>query len=277
MKFVQNLIFASIGATLGLTLEVSSALAAPFGFGVDTNSSLYSIDLGSGNATLIGNTGVFLEGIAIDQSGNLFGTDIGGELYSLDSSNGSSALIGGTGLGNIEALDFLGNTLLGVDFNSTPTVYAINVTDASVTTVTTSATTIGAVRSGTVLDNNTLLVRSDEDGFGNSGNFLHTFDLTTGATSLIGNLTNITAALDFASDGNLYGLRDNGEVVVIDPSNASETVIGNTGNQFWLGLAATSQPSVTVPEPSSALSLLVLGSLGGGFVLKRKRPASTNN
>jgi hypothetical protein len=141
---MKNLLEKSLGfAVLAGVLVSQNAMAAPFGFGVDTSTNLYSIDLGYGNATLIGNTGVFLQGLAINQSGDLFGTSTNDDLYSINSSNGSSALIGSTGLENIEALDFLGNTLLGLDFNSPPTVYAINVTNASVSLVTTSATDIG--------------------------------------------------------------------------------------------------------------------------------------
>ncbi len=272
IKYLQDKKILGLAAIFTGVFISQNAIAGPLGFGVDTRQDLYSIDLGTGNATLIGNTGggSFLESLAINQSGDLFGADTGGDLYSIDSSNASSTLIGNTGLGNIEALDFLGNTLLGSDFNNTPTIYAIDVVDASTTALITSTTNTGVIRSGTVLDDNTLLIRTDLDGLGNSGSFLHNLDLTTGATSLIGSLNNITAGLDLALDGNLYGLRNNGEVVQIDPSNASETLIGKTGNQFWLGLAA-SQPSVeSVPEPTTGLGLLFFGAMGAGYTLKRK-------
>jgi hypothetical protein len=69
--------------------------------------------------------------------------------------------------------------------------------------------------------------------------------------------------LDFAVDGNLYGLAEDGSVLLINPANASNVVIGNTGEQFWLALAAAQQ----VPEPSS----LLLCGLGLLLVLARRR------
>jgi hypothetical protein len=255
-------------ATLSVAIiDVNFVQAAPVGFGVDTSLSLYSIDLGLGTANLIGSTGIFLEGIAINQNEDLYGTDTGGQLYNINPLNARTTLIGSTGRGNIEALDFLGDRLLGVDFNMRPTVFSIDVTNASTTSIVTVQNEIGAIRSGAVFNENTLIVRSDMNGLGSLGNFLHFIDLTTGSTTLIGSISNITAGLDFDTNGNLYGLRDNGDVIRISLPNVTETLVGNTGGQFWLGLAVLPDKTVSVPESSSVIGL---GLLGLGLMLKKK-------
>lgn len=58
--------------------------------------------------------------------------------------------------------------------------------------------------------------------------------------------------LDIASDGNLYGLRYEGEVMHINTSTGAATVIRNTG-LGWLALAAI--PDQSVPEPGTWMFL----------------------
>jgi len=257
-------------------LTVLAAFCAParaevLGYGVDTNSDLYLINLTTANATLIGNIAAagFPEGLAISPAGELFVTNSGGGLSRLDPVTAAVTVIGNTGRGNIEGLDFNGNILLGSDFNATPTIFSINTTNASTANVVTVAANTGVIRSMTVLDSNTVLARTD----GPVNNTLRSINLTTGATSVIGTINaQIAAGLDFGSDGNLYALDSDGRVLLINPTNAATTVVGDTGNQFWLALAAipAGQPQA-VPEPTS-LALFGLGGLAfAGYVWRRRR------
>lgn len=255
---------------LSITLMVfifgfyGSASAAPFGLGIATDQNLYSIDLGNGTAALIGPTlDGFFEAIALSPSGQLFGTNTVGELYSVDQLTGASTLIGSTGRGNIEGLDFSGDTLIGIDFNSTPTVFSINTANASTTNIVTSLDSTGATRAMTVLDPNTLLIRTDFGGV----NILRSINLTTGVTTVLGDMGPIGGeilipGLDFATDGNLYGLREDGAVLLVNPANAANVLVGDTGDQFWLAFTATQE----VPEPS----ILLLCGLGALLVAARR-------
>src|SRR5438105_13789871 len=63
-----------------LYFSVRSAAADQIGFAVDVNKNLFSVDLTTAKATLIGNTGQFLEGLAVSPQGGLFGTDFVGDL-----------------------------------------------------------------------------------------------------------------------------------------------------------------------------------------------------
>src|ERR1043165_6109813 len=132
-----------------MSLLAVAVLAAPrisagqIAFAVDTGENLYSVDLSAATATLIGNTGVFLEGLALSPGGSLFGTDSGGGLWSIDKTTGAATFIGDTGRGNIEGLDYNGGTLLGSDFNDPPTIFSIDTTTAPTANIATASSSTG--------------------------------------------------------------------------------------------------------------------------------------
>jgi hypothetical protein len=235
-------------------------------YAVPTDGKLYSVDLSTQTATLLGSpSSGSLEGLAMSPTGQLYGTDSSGVLYSFDLLTGAATPIGSTGRGNIEGLDFSGSVLLGIDFSSTPTVFSIDLNTGASTTLVTLGSATGSVRTMTVVDANTILIRSDSP----VTNSLQSVNLTTGAVTLIGTL-NVSgsqfAAMDFAANGNLYGLDNNGGVLLINPATAATTLLGSTGSQFWLDMAF-----VTVPEPST-YALLVGG--GAWLAWMRRRRAA---
>lgn len=230
-------------------------------YGVATDNTLYSVNVTTATVTLIGSTGIgSMEGLALSPGGLLFGTDSNGQLYSISLTTGLATSIGNTGVGNIEALDFAGSTLLGATFStSTPTIFSIDTTTGSITNLITLTSPLsGSTRAMAVLDSNTVFLTADTTGGAN----LYRVDLTTGTSTLVGLMpglgatTHQFAAMDIASDGQLYGLDNDGALWRINQTDASVTLLGNTGGHFWLDATA-----VAVPEPST-YALMTLGLAG---------------
>jgi len=239
-------------STFRMALAVAASLVSfqPFlradviAYAVDQAESLYLVDLSTANATLIGSTGQFLEGLAMSPGGTLFATDTGGNLYTLNKTTGAATLVGSTGRGNIEGLVFDGTTLLGTDFSNPTTIFSINTTNASTTNVVSAST--GVVRSMSLIDSNDVFVTSDTPVFQS----METINLTTGTVTNVGHLndSNVIAAIVY--NGVLYGLDSAGNEYTINQSNANLNLVGNAGGHFYLD--ATLAP---VREPTSVLLL----------------------
>ncbi len=99
----------------GLTFDSTGTL---FGSG---GRSLFTIDLDTGSATTVGNTGYNSSGdIAFDSLGNLYlsATSVGNDrLIAVNSLTGAGSLIGDTGFSGVYGLNFDGSTLNGFTSN----------------------------------------------------------------------------------------------------------------------------------------------------------------
>lgn len=111
-----------------------------------SGSWLYTINLVTGAATLVGSNSVFSDGLAIDSDGNAFAIDgiFANSLYSLNLGTGAATLIGGLGLGNISVqfgLTFADGLLYGL--SSAGNIYTINTATGAATLA--ASTTCGGV------------------------------------------------------------------------------------------------------------------------------------
>jgi hypothetical protein len=216
------------------------------GFASEVGGGLYSVDLTTGTATLIGNTGINLvEGLALSPTGVLFATDDSGTLYTLNKTTGAIAsTIGSTGLGDVEGLAFAGNQLVATNFSSTTSLFAINTTTAAATLVAATNPNIAVVRAATATSATTGFVLAGSTG----SESLFSID-ATGAT------VNLGAINPISGFGNAYTVSTTGNY----------TLIGSTGTHFFLDLTIPT----AVPEPSS----LALCSMAGviGLVIRFRR------
>lgn len=209
--------------------------------------------------------GSFLEGLAIAPDGALYGTDENGTLFSISTSTGLVTEIGDTGRGDIEALDFSGNTLLGATSGS---IFSIDLGDASTINLFPNFTpgfTTDVPRTMAVVDSNTALIAT----FSASNQAdIYSANLGTGALTYVG-LAAVAPgqflSMDIGTDGKLYGFDNSGNIWLIDQTDAGVTLLGTIpGGAFFLD--ATVQ---AVPEPSTWA--LLLGGSGALWLARRRR------
>jgi hypothetical protein len=267
-----------IAALVGLIDVIGLACPAQagdiVGLAIDSQSTLFKVDLTTATASVIGPTGVgHIEGLAISPDGKVLGTDSRGELYSINSTTGSATFIGKTHLGDVEGLGFRGPTLLGVNFGDPTRVYAIDPTNAHVTPLVTTNPAAGPARAMALENDTTALLVSDTPRF----QTLLSLDLETGATSALDTLhptASVLAAMAFGPDRKLYGIDAIGDEYMISPSNGALTLMGNIEAATSPG-QFTDMAIMIVPEPQSWVILTIGMSIAAVcFCVHRRRAVS---
>src|ERR1035437_198319 len=212
-------------------------------YAVDTQKSLYQVDLTTATTTFIGTNANLLEGLALSPTGQLFGTDVSGYLYRVNRTNGATTLIGNAQLGDIEALRFMGKTLLAFpNIGGTGKIYSLDTSTAKATAVMTTKFVLGGIHAMAIAADKSILISASLDRSGQlTYHSLYSIDLTSGNVTFIGNMdigTNVSlGAMDFDRSRQLFGLDQNGNEWIINPTTAAVTLIGNTGGNFWLDMS----------------------------------------
>lgn len=259
---VKKLPIAFTGALMIALTGAGAAQAGILYFSEDSNSNgLYTLNTSNGAATNIGISGVTNQTVGLAPSADpevLYGS----QWFNILEINAD-----GTGFTTLGPADAEG---LGFDPTTGILYGAINGEFFSIDTT-----------SGTI-NTNLASPGADVEGldYGNgviyglaAGGALFSYNIGGNSWLLIGN-TGINfdqVGLAFDSElGILYAKgNQNSLLYSIDPTTAAATVIGDTGIANGGGLAFVAD-SAPVPEPTSVLSLLTLGALGAGSIIKRK-------
>jgi len=217
----------------------------------NTPGSLLNIDIATGAGTLIGSTGLdAIPGLAINSSGDIYATSgfsaAGAALYRIDAATGGAVLIGNTGQVGIEAIAFDGdNELYGVgvgDVSEFPnsTLFRLDVaTGASTPVDTTGVWIVGLAFDPT---DGTLWGSSGAGNFA-SKDAIYTINKTSGVATRVGKtgLGGSTPDIHFDLDGNLYGSKGGGmnpnNLIVIDKTTGTGTIIGPIGFKAVSGMS----------------------------------------
>jgi hypothetical protein len=257
-KFLVVVVALCMG--LGISQTVAASVGGPVLWIDDVSGNIGTVDVSTGTATLIGNSGVILTDIAFDPSGNLWGVSFT-NLYSINKVTGLAT--------NIGSLGYYGNNALV--FSSTGTLYSASDTSTDLYTISTStgqATSIGSMgyySSGDLAfnggnlylsDKNDKLVRIDLSNLSNSvevGPFGYSY----------------VYGLATANNGVLYGVAGT-QVFSVNTATGAGTFVSNySGGGLGQAYGAAFYGEAgKVPEPST---MLLLGSsLVGLWGFRRK-------
>ncbi len=257
-------------------LVSGAADAAPILWISDDHGNLATVDVATGAATVIGNSGLDLTDIAFDASGNLFGIAfIGGgtTLFRVDTSTAALTPVGALGFAGGNALVFGGDGTLYAASSSTANLYRVNpLTGASVAlgVVGSSAGDLAFVGSQLYLSATHPVLIDDT---------LRAIDLGPPATAMSVGQFGVADMFGMAraEDGILYGVAGR-RVYTINTATGAATEVTtydyfNRGAAFGSSFFAEATTGF-VPEPATWMTMLVgFGAAGASLRASRKKQA----
>jgi len=248
-----------VGGLMAGVVGTPPASAAPTAFAVNGNDlQLYSIDLATGTATVIGPTGVGrIQGVAFRADGTLFGTDVVNDtLVTIDTTTGVATLVGALTVDvNNTGLTFGpdGRLWMSEEFGVGPNYNFYRVDPVTGTATLVAGPVSGAIPTGLTADCAGTIYAIDQ-----INDVLGTINTSTGAFTTVGAFGTVDlggGGLDFAADGTLWGVNRvlPSQTFTIDRSTGAATVVANTDQGFdGLAIAPLSCPTpAAAPVPAA--------------------------
>lgn len=231
--------------------------------GVVDGTRLFTIDLATGAATLVGPVGgaYALPAVAVGPAGELWAANLDPSLFHVDAVDASFDSLGLMPGYEIQAMECdASGVLYGLD-----QLNDLLVTIDPVTMVVTPVASIGDDMAGMAFDPTDGTLYASSSGEADVRDALFTIDKVTGATTLVGvtGLGGAIPGLCFDAAGQLYAVKGGGnnfnDLIALDKTTAVPTVIGPTGLKSVSGLtylmpaAPTGAVAAGAPVPAALL------------------------
>ena len=255
---MSSLTSAAVASAFAFSLSAQAALFGVATFSSFGTQSLYSIDAGTGAATLVGSTGLRqISGLDWDgQANRLVALTAQGDQYAINLSTGASTMLVDGAFGVPEgSIAIEGGTAYTTLFDNLHSRSGSAWSERG-----SSGLSAGADVSGLDFGGGRLLGLALN---GAGADQLVSFDVMTGAASVIGATgTNAStvAGLAYGFIGGNWYMTDGSSLYTVDAIAGGATLVGSHGVSGFSGLAF-------VPAPGAA----VLLSLGGLLASRRRR------
>lgn len=254
---------------------VSSAHALSNVWVSDGSGTLGTVDVATGNVSVIGSMGVTMTDLAFDPSGKLYGISFS-NLYQINATTAQTTFVGSLGLTGANALVFGTGGILYAAANNATNLYSVNV-ETGVATILGST---GFSSAGDLAFNGgNLFLSSSTDQLVKIG--LNPVSGSAVGAFGVPNVFGLATELATGGNGTLYGISGT-QILTVNTTTGAGTALIDYGGQglgasfgaaFFSEAGAGSippPPPGTVPEPAS---LFLLGSaLIGMTVWRRYRP-----
>ena len=153
-----------------------------------------------------------------------------GELVKIELDNPENEIAIGTSMNHLTDAEFGSNNVLYALPRVGTQFYQIDTTTAAINQIGTSTPLTGHMWSGLAYDVTTSTLYASSTT-GNSASAIYTIDVSTGTASHIGTTTTAQSVADIAFDnsGQMYAHNLSNTIYLIDKTNGSATLLGNTG------------------------------------------------
>ncbi|MBI5461429.1 MAG: hypothetical protein HY941_04495 [Gammaproteobacteria bacterium] len=246
-------IFAAIVLASGFT--ATSSQASPILWIDDASGHLGTVDVATGNVTVIGSMGVVMTDIAFDPTGILYGISFS-SLYRINTETAASTLVGNTGISSNSLVFGADGTL----YTASRSLYTLNPSTGTATLIGNGGTAYNSSGDLAFIGNDLYLSSVSAD-------YLMRLDRTTGVATYVGSI-GVGAVYGMATNNNvdLYGVAGTSILSINTATGAGSTLLNYAGHglgaAYGTSFIEEAAPAVPLPAAAWLFGSGLLGMIG---------------